>query len=156
MAVFPQDKRGQLELVFFILALAVLYFAWAGTPIGGIPGASQLAKSRDSLSREVDSIQTRVDQAKRLVRQGAVARVERALRHPARPRAGHRDVRPDRRVPLGYRLAAPHHRAERSAYHAGAVAHRRHVADPAQLAGRELPDQDLRQAAGLRAPAGSR
>ena len=79
MAVFPQDKRGQLELVFFILALAVLYFAWAGTPIGGIPGASQLAKSRDSLSREVDSIQTRVDQAKRLVRQGAVARVERML-----------------------------------------------------------------------------
>jgi Tfp pilus assembly protein PilO len=79
MAVLPQDKRGQMELVFTIVAAAVLYFAWAGTPIGGVPGVSQLAHSRDSLSREIDSIQTRVDQAKRLVRQGTVARVERNL-----------------------------------------------------------------------------
>jgi Tfp pilus assembly protein PilO len=79
MAVFPQDRRGQIEVVFTILAVAVIYFVWAGTPVGGVPGASQLAKSRDSLQREIDSIQTRVDQAKRLVRQGTVARVQRNL-----------------------------------------------------------------------------
>src|SRR4051812_28160533 len=79
MALFPQDRRGQLELVATVLAIGVLYFAWSGTPIGGLQGVSQLTKSRDSLPRTIDSIQVTVDQAKRLVRQGAVAQVERML-----------------------------------------------------------------------------
>ncbi len=79
MAVMPQDRRGQIELVLTILALALIYFTWAGTPVGGVPGISQLNKTRDSLQRTIDSIQTRVDQAKRLVRQGTVTRVQRNL-----------------------------------------------------------------------------
>lgn len=79
MAVFPQDRRGQLELVFFILAVSVLYFLWAGTPIGNVQGVSQLTVTRDSLTRTIDSVQATVDQAKRLVSQGAVQQVERML-----------------------------------------------------------------------------
>jgi type IV pilus assembly protein PilO len=79
MAVFPQDRRGQLLLVFFILALAALYFLWAGTPVGGVPGISQLNKTRDSLQRKVDSLDAIVESAKRTVAQGAVAQLERRL-----------------------------------------------------------------------------
>lgn len=79
MAVFPQDRRGQLEVVATILAVAVLYFLWAGTPIGNVLGVSALGKTRDSLNIQIDSVQGKVDAAKRLVRQGAVARVERML-----------------------------------------------------------------------------
>jgi Tfp pilus assembly protein PilO len=79
MAVFPQDRRGQLLLVFTIVAVAALYFIWAGTPIGGVPGISQLNKTRDSLQREVDSLDALVENAKRVVAQGAVAQLERRL-----------------------------------------------------------------------------
>ena len=79
MAVIPQDRRGQIELVLTVFAAAVLYFLWAGSPIGGLQGVSQLGKTRDSLTRTIDSIQVTVDQAKRLVRQGAVQQVERML-----------------------------------------------------------------------------
>lgn len=79
MAVMPKDRRGQIELVFVILGIAVAYFAWSGTPIGGVPGISQLGATRDSLTRTIDSVQATVDQAKRLVSQGAVSQVERML-----------------------------------------------------------------------------
>jgi type IV pilus assembly protein PilO len=79
MAVFPQDRRGQIMVVLVILAVAALYFVWAGTPIGGISGVSQLAKTRDSLQRQVDSLDAIVESAKRTVANGAVAQLERRL-----------------------------------------------------------------------------
>lgn len=79
MAVLPQDRRGQLLVVFTILAVGFIYFAWAGTPIGGIRGVSQMNVTRDSLQNQIDSLQRQVDAANRTVRQGAVARLERAL-----------------------------------------------------------------------------
>ena len=79
MAIFPQDRRGQLMVVFTILAVATIYFLWAGTPVGGVPGISQLNKSRDSLQRQVDSLDALVENAKRVVAQGAVAQLERRL-----------------------------------------------------------------------------
>ena len=79
MAVLPQDRRGQLLLTFTILALGALYFIWSGSPIGGLRGISQLNSERDSLQNQIDSLQREVDIANRTIRQGAVARVERAL-----------------------------------------------------------------------------
>lgn len=79
MAVLPQDRRGQLMVVAAILAVAVIYFAWAGTPVGGVPGVSQLNTTRDSLQNQIDSLQRQVDAANRTVRRGEVARLERAL-----------------------------------------------------------------------------
>jgi type IV pilus assembly protein PilO len=80
MAVLPQDRRGQTLLALTIAAVAVLYFVWAGTPIGGVPGIGQLAKSRDSLQRQIDSLNSQVASAKRVVREGTVDQLERRLR----------------------------------------------------------------------------
>lgn len=79
MALIPQDRRGQLLLVFTILAAALLYFAYSGTPIGGIPGWSQLGVTRDSLQNQIDSLDQKVRAAQRVVREGTVARLERRL-----------------------------------------------------------------------------
>lgn len=80
MAAFPPaDRRGQLLLVFSIVAASSLYFAYAGTPVGGVPGVSQLAKTRDSLQHQIDSLSGEIESAQRLVRQGAVAQLERRL-----------------------------------------------------------------------------
>ncbi len=79
MAIFPQDRRGQLMVVFTILAVAGLYFLWSGTPIGSVRGISQLNKSRDSLQRQIDSLDVLVENAKKVVAQGAVAQLERRL-----------------------------------------------------------------------------
>ncbi len=77
--IIPKDKRGQAMLFLTILALATLYFIWGGTPIGGVPGISQLNVRRDSLQRALDSVQTQVRNAQRDVRSGTVAQLERAL-----------------------------------------------------------------------------
>lgn len=77
--LIPKDKRGQTLLFLTIAAAAVLYFTWSGTPVGGVPGVSQLNVRRDSLQRALDSLQTQVRNAQRDVRQGAVAQLERAL-----------------------------------------------------------------------------
>jgi type IV pilus assembly protein PilO len=80
MAAFPPaDRRGQMLLVFSIVAAAGLYFAYAGTPVGGVPGVSQLAKTRDSLQHEIDSVSSEIEAAQRLVRTGAVAQLQRRL-----------------------------------------------------------------------------
>jgi type IV pilus assembly protein PilO len=79
MAALPQDQRGQVLLILTLLALGFVYFAWAGTPIGGVPGVSQLGTTRDSLQNQIDSLQRQVDAANRTVRRGEVARLERAL-----------------------------------------------------------------------------
>lgn len=80
MAAFPPaDRRGQLLLVFSIIAAAALYFGYSGTPIGGIPGVAQLAKTRDSLQHQIDSLSNEIEQGQRLVRQGALAQLERHL-----------------------------------------------------------------------------
>jgi len=79
VALLPQDRRGQLLLAFFILALAGLYFVWSGTPIGGISGVSALAVTRDSLQNKLDSLDAQVQAAQRVVRQGTVAQMERRL-----------------------------------------------------------------------------
>lgn len=79
MALLPQDRRGQLLLVFTLLAAASLYFVYAGTPIGGIPGWSALGKTRDSLQNQIDSLDNQVKAAQRVVRQGTVAQLERRL-----------------------------------------------------------------------------
>jgi len=79
MAGLPKDRRGQLLLVFTIVALAGLYFLWSGTPVGGISGISALAKTRDSLQHQIDSLNNEVEQGQRLVRQGAIAQLERRL-----------------------------------------------------------------------------
>jgi type IV pilus assembly protein PilO len=77
--LIPKDRRGQTLLFLTIFALAALYFTWSGTPVGGVPGVSQLNVRRDSLQRALDSIQTQVRNAQRDVRAGAVAQLERAL-----------------------------------------------------------------------------
>ena len=79
MAVLPQDRRGQMLLVFVIVAVATLYFLWQGTPIGGVPGVSTLAARRDSMQHVIDSLNNEVKIAERLVAGGAVARLERRL-----------------------------------------------------------------------------
>lgn len=79
MAVLPQDRRGQLLLFGTVAAVSALYFLWGGTPIGGVPGLSQLGKRRDSLQVQIDSIQTQVDSAKRDVQRGAVRQLEARL-----------------------------------------------------------------------------
>ncbi len=80
MAVFPQDRRGQLLVVFTLLAVGALYFTWAGSPVAGLwPGISQLNTTRDSLQNQLDSLDRQVQAAQRAVRQGSVARLERAL-----------------------------------------------------------------------------
>ncbi len=80
MAAFPPaDRRGQLLLVGIIVAGAALYFGWSGTPVGGIPGVTQLAKTRDSLQHQIDSLNTQIEAGQRLVRQGAVAQLQRRL-----------------------------------------------------------------------------
>lgn len=76
--IIPKDKRGQTLLFLTIAAVALLYFVWSGTPIGGVPGVS-LGVRRDSLQRALDSIQVQVRNAQRDVRAGAVAQLERAL-----------------------------------------------------------------------------
>ena len=92
MAVLPKDRRGQIELVFTILAAAMLYFTWAGTPIGGVPGISALGKSRDSLNRRIDSLKTQVDNAKNVVRQGTVALARNEVERPDGGRERDREV----------------------------------------------------------------
>lgn len=79
MALLPQDRRGQLLLVFTMLAAASLYFVYAGTPVGGIPGWTALGKTRDSLQNQIDSLDNQVKAAQRVVRQGTVAQLERRL-----------------------------------------------------------------------------
>jgi len=77
--LIPKDRRGQTLLFLTIFAVAALYFTWAGTPIGGFQGVSQLNTRRDSLQRALDSVQTQVRNAQRDVRAGTVAQLERAL-----------------------------------------------------------------------------
>ena len=77
--LIPKDRRGQTLMVLTVAALAVGYFAWAGTPLVGIPGVSQLTVSRDSMQRKFDSLQVQVRNAQRDVRRGTVAQLERAL-----------------------------------------------------------------------------
>jgi type IV pilus assembly protein PilO len=79
MAVLPQDRRGQLELVFTIVAVAAVYFMYSGTPVLNWAGITQLNHVRDSLTRQIDSLNNQVDNAKRVVRQGTVAQLERRL-----------------------------------------------------------------------------
>jgi len=79
MAVFPQDRRGQLLVVFTIVALAGVYFLWQGTPVIGTPGLTQLAARRDSLQNKIDSLDNQVRAAQRVVREGTMAQLERRL-----------------------------------------------------------------------------
>lgn len=79
MAVLPQDRRGQLLLTFTILAVGFIYFAWTGTPFGGVRGVTQMNAQRDSLQNQIDSLERQVQAAQRAVRQGTVAQLERAL-----------------------------------------------------------------------------
>lgn len=79
MAVLPQDRRGQTLMALALAAGATGYFAWAGTPIGGVHGVSQLGKTRDSLQVQIDSIETAVRRAKLDVRHGTVQQLQRRL-----------------------------------------------------------------------------
>jgi type IV pilus assembly protein PilO len=79
MALLPQDRRGQTLVILSVLAAALLYFTWAGTPIGGVPGISRYGAQRDSLHRLIDSLQTQVRAAQRDVRSGTIQQLERAL-----------------------------------------------------------------------------
>jgi len=79
MAVLPQDVRGQVFLALTVVALSGGYFVWAGTPIGGVLGITQLGKTRDSLQLQIDSTEEQVRKANRDVRQGAVRELEQRL-----------------------------------------------------------------------------
>jgi type IV pilus assembly protein PilO len=79
MALLPEDRRGQMLAVFTLLAVTSLYFLYAGTPIGGVPGWKSLGKTRDSLQAKIDSLDKQVEAAQRVVRQGTVAQLERRL-----------------------------------------------------------------------------
>jgi Tfp pilus assembly protein PilO len=77
--LIPKDRRGQTLMFLTMLALAVLYFVWGGTPLVGIPGVTQLNQRRDSLQRLIDSLDVQVRSAQRDVRRGTVAQLERQL-----------------------------------------------------------------------------
>ena len=77
--LIPKDRRGQTLMVMTVAALAIGYFAWAGTPLVGIPGVKQVTVTRDSMQRKFDSLQVQVKNAQRDVRRGTVAQLERAL-----------------------------------------------------------------------------
>lgn len=79
MAMFPQDRRGQVIAMAAVLGAALVYFQACGWPIGGIPGVSQLNTTRDSLRRELDSINTQVRNARRDVASGAIQQLEARL-----------------------------------------------------------------------------
>jgi len=79
MALLPQDRRGQILLFLAVAAGCGLYFMWSGTPVGGVPGYSELAKRRDSLQIQFDSATARVQAAQQDVQRGTVAELERRL-----------------------------------------------------------------------------
>ena len=79
MALLPQDRRGQILLFLTVFAVSGLYFLWSGTPVGGVPGYSQLSKTRDSLQIQLDSATAKVRAAQRDVQRGTVAQLERRL-----------------------------------------------------------------------------
>ena len=79
MALVPKDTRGQMLAAGVLLAGAVLYFLYAGVPLTSVPGYSQLSTRRDSLQNVIDSLDAQVQAANRVVRVGAIARLERAL-----------------------------------------------------------------------------
>jgi type IV pilus assembly protein PilO len=79
MALLPQDRRGQILLFLTVFAASGLYFLWAGTPVGGVPGFSALSRQRDSLQTEFDSSMARVRAAQADVQSGAIAQLERRL-----------------------------------------------------------------------------
>jgi Tfp pilus assembly protein PilO len=79
MALLPQDTRGQALLMATVFGAAILYFASCGTPVLDIPGVQQLGASRDSLQRELDSLNVQVRNARRDVASGAIQQLEARL-----------------------------------------------------------------------------
>jgi Tfp pilus assembly protein PilO len=79
MAVLPQDRRGQIFLFLTIFAVATLWFAWSGTPIGGLLGAKALADSANMLQLKLDTVQAEVTDAKQTLATGALPELERRL-----------------------------------------------------------------------------
>lgn len=79
MAVLPQDRRGQLLLFLSIFAAAGLYFLYGGTPIGGMKGFGALGDSAQVLQNRIDSLQTKVTEAKRTLAAGALPTLQRRL-----------------------------------------------------------------------------
>jgi Tfp pilus assembly protein PilO len=79
MALLPQDRRGQMLLAVTVFAAASLYFVYDGTPVGGVPGLSDLARTRDSLQVQIDSLDEVVRRAQRDVQQGTLQQLEQRL-----------------------------------------------------------------------------
>jgi type IV pilus assembly protein PilO len=79
VALLPQDKRGQTLLMLTVVGGAVAYFTSCGTPVVNLPGVAQLTAARDSLKRELDSLTTQVNAARRDIREGALSQLEARL-----------------------------------------------------------------------------
>lgn len=80
MAAFPpQDRRSQIMLLLVVVALVVLYFGYAGFSTVGLAGYKPLGLHRDSVQTEIDSINARVNRAKRDVAGGAIEKLDQRL-----------------------------------------------------------------------------
>jgi len=79
MAGLPQDRRGQVFLFLTIAALAVVWFLYSGTPVGGVPGFKALGDTSKVLQARIDSLKRQVNDAKRAMATGALPQLERAL-----------------------------------------------------------------------------
>ncbi len=80
MAAFPpQDRRGQIELLFTAAALVLGYFGYVGLSMVGLAGYKPLGLQRDSMQTNIDSITARVTRAKRDVAGGAIEKLDQRL-----------------------------------------------------------------------------
>lgn len=78
MALFPQDRRGQLLVVLTLVAAAATYFTGCGNLLG-VAGVTTLTVRRDSMQRELDSLNIQVANARRDVASGAIQQLEARL-----------------------------------------------------------------------------
>ncbi len=79
MPLIPKDRRGQIELVVTVAAVAVGFLGWSGLSVVGLQGYKALGLHRDSMVTEIKAITAQVNRAKRDVAQGALSKMENRL-----------------------------------------------------------------------------
>ena len=79
MALIPKDRRGQIEVVVTVAAVAVAVLGWSGLSVVGLEGYKALGLRRDSMTAEIKAITAQVNLAKRDVAEGELSRMENRL-----------------------------------------------------------------------------